>query len=225
MDQTQWLRQVEHSLLKAGLPTDYVARTSLELSDHVEACREAGAEATLLHEPSQRLAAQLVRSYRSRGVWRRIPPVLLLLLPLPIAVLMTFVYYQICWVVLVLLFQPDGGPGEIPMHVATTMWAFFYGGKLAIPLLSGLAAREIARRIARPWPWAAALFVLQCWAAALVATSLEIAPSDVDLTIALDCVWPHLLGTVQLLSGLAIAIFGGLIVTQLRFEQLRVTGE
>ncbi len=223
MDQTRWLRSVEHALLKSGLPAHYVSRSCLELADHVEACRDAGEAPALLQEPPSNLSAQLVKSYRRRGVWRRIPPVALLLLPFPIAVLMTLAYYELCWGMLVLLFQPNGSPSEIPLHVATTMWALFYGGKLATPLLSGLAARAITRRMARPWGWAAAIFTLQCWATALVVTTLKLAPTDVDLNIALDFVWPHTLETPQLLSGLAIALLGFWVVASLRFEQQRAT--
>ena len=219
MDQTRWLRSVEHSLLKSGLPAHYVSRSCLELADHVEACRDAGEAPALLQEPPSELSAQLAKSYRRRGVWRRIPPVTLLLLPFPIALLMTFVYYGLCWAVLALLFQPDGDPSEIPLHVVTTMWALFYSGKLAVPLLSGLAARAIARRMARPWGWAAAIFALQCWATALVITTLNLAPTDVDLRVTLEFVWPHLLEPTQLLSGLAIALLGTWVVTSLRFEQ------
>ncbi len=223
MDQTRWLRQVENRLLKAGLPARYVTRACLELSDHVETCREAGKEVSLLREPTRDLSTQLVRGYRRKGVWRRIPPALLLLLPLPIAVLIALAYYQVCYVVLVLLFDPFDCPGELPLQVATTMWAFFYGGKMAVPLLGGLAMREIARRMARPWGWAAAIFALQGWATALVVTSLELAPAEIDLNIDLNFVWPHLLGSVQLLSGLAIATLGFWVVTRLRYEQHRMT--
>ena len=219
MDQTRWLRSVEHALLKSGLPAHYVSRSCLELADHVEACRDAGEAPALLQEPPNDLSAQLAKSYRRRGVWRRIPPVALLLLPFPIALLMTLVYYQLCWAVLVLLFQTDDSPGELPLHVVTTMWALFYGGKLAVPLLSGLAARAIARRMARPWGWAAAIFTLQCWATALVVTTLKLSPADADLNVTLDFVWPHSLETTQQLSALAIALLGLWVVTSLRFEQ------
>jgi len=222
MSQAHWLRQVENLLLKAGLPASYVSRTCLELSDHVEACRDMGEEATLLRESPQNLSDQLVLSYRKRGVWRRIPPVVLLLLPLPIAVLMTMVYYQICYVVLQVLFDPFVGSGDLPMHVAITMWALFYGGKLAGPLFSGLVTREIARRMSRPWGWAAALFVLQCCATAVLCTSLELSPSTATLALDLECDWPHRLETAQLLSGLTIGIFGYWVVARLRFEQLRL---
>ena len=151
MDQTRWLRQVENSLLKAGLPVQYIERTCLELSDHVEACRDAGEEVTLLREPPHGLSNQLVRGYRRQGVWRRIPPVVLLLLPFPIAALTLLVYYQFCYVLLLVLFDSLEEMGELPLPVVITLWALFYGGKLAGPLLSGLAMRGIVRRMSRLW--------------------------------------------------------------------------
>ncbi len=221
MDQTRWLRHVEHSLLKSGLPARYVNRTCLELSDHVEACRDAGGEVTLLREQPKELSAQLVQGYRKQGLWRRIPPVLLLLLPFPIAALMILAYYQLCYVLLLLLFDPIEEMGELPLHVVVTLWAFFYGGKLAGPLLSGLAMRGITRRMSRPWGWAATLFVLQCFATILTKSSLELAHSTVELSIIVDSDLAHWMGTAQLLSGLALAVFGSCVVARMRVEQLR----
>ena len=227
MDKTHWIQHVKNSLLKSGLPSRYVTRTCLELSDHVEESRDSDGEVLLLEESPEILSEQLVRSFRKQGFWRRIPPVLLLLLPLPVAFLATAAYFGLSHIFLMWAFDLKSIHGEIPLHLIITMLVFFYLGRMAIPLLSGLVACVITRRMARPWGWAAAFFVLQCWASALIRTKLLIASSPIgpaskeELTISIHSLLPHL-EPAQLLSAIAIALLGVLVVPRLRAEQLQV---
>lgn len=232
MDKTAWIQCVKSSLLKAGLPIRYVTRTCLELSDHVEESNEesnvTGGEVLLLNESPQELSTQLVRSFRKQGFLRRIPPVLLLLLPLPLTILATGVYFGLSRAFFEAFINPEKGPEEFPLHVIITFWIVFYVGRVAVPLLSGLVACAITQRMSRPWGWAAAFFALQCWAAALLRTSMSVASSlaeaasEVSLTVSIESLWPHFMGSAQLLSGVAIALFGFLVVSRLRLEQLQV---
>jgi len=220
MHPADWLNQVERSLLKAGLPAKYVVRTRTELADHVEECRDAGDEIAILREPPVDLAKTIVHGYRSVGIWRRVPPIFLLILPLPITLLINFAYFFLCYFVLEVLFHPFEESKDLTLPVAMTMWALFYGGKLAAPVLSGLAVSTIAQRMARPWHWTALLFTLESMAIAATQTTMAISESTSELSI--DCGTDHVLQTTQVVSGLVIVGLGFFIVTRQRQEQLSV---
>lgn len=218
MQAIKWLNQAESTMLRAGLPRDYVVRTCSELNDHLQECQDDETSPALLNESPRELATSIVHSYRSSGIFRRIPPVLLLLLPLPITIALTLGYFAACYLALDFAFDCFDGNGALPLHVTATIWSLFYAGKVAGPLLSGLVAREIARRMARPWYWAAILFVLQCIAIAVTRPELIIASEGSSLSI--HCGSEQLLYASQFSIAGLLGLLGWYFVARERLRQL-----
>lgn len=220
MHKTQWLSQTEFALRRAGMPQDYVNRTCSELLDHVEECEANGQRAMLLEESPRDLAQEIVSSYRSKGLLRRIPPVVLLLLPLPFTVLMTIAYYAAGGVVLETIYGDLQAIEHLPLHVTTLIWVIFYSGKLAGPVLSGWLTLEIVRRMSRPWYWAAGMFLLQSFAIVFTKSDLQMALRQLSLSIGLGP--GHVPHASQIMLAAVVALVGLAVVSRQRQCQLGI---
>lgn len=214
---TEWLRQAKVSMLRAGLPSAYVTRTCLELSDHLEQSERDENSSTLLGESPKDVAKAIVHSYRSRGLLQRVHPLLLLLLPLPLTVLLTLAYYAGCYVVFGRLVGHFDTVDQLPLHAMMIVWSLFYSGKLAGPALSAWVTFQLTKRMARPWHWGAALFACQSLAIAITKPELVLAVENSSLAI--HCGSDFIFQTTQLLLTATIAMFGFLVVSKLRQQQ------
>lgn len=217
MHKTQWLSQTEFALRRAGMPQDYVNRTCSELSDHLAECEHDNRPAKLLEESPRDLAKAIVTSYRSRGLLRRVPPVLLLLLPLPLTVLMSIAYFVGWGIVLEATMGDLQQVEHLSLKTTMLIYAIFHSGKLAGPALSGWATLTICRRMARPWYWAASLFVLQSLAILATRPDMEFALRQVSLNVGIGAEhMPHL---SQVLLAAVVAMTGFVVVAKQRRQQ------
>ena len=141
MNRERWLDELTSQMFRAGLPTDYIARSCLELSDHVVESerhgkdKRCGAEdcAVLSAEPKE-LASQFISTFRASTWYGRLPSPVWFLAPVVVSLGVCLAFYCSILITLDAVFDA-ASPSDQPWNPGFMMW-FFYTGKLVTPVIA-----------------------------------------------------------------------------------------
>jgi hypothetical protein len=186
MDPQDWLKSVEIDLHRCGLPNDYVARTCDELADHAQECDRAGKIFAMLDQSPADFCTPLVRNYRRRTLFGRLPTVCCLMAPLILALAVPLTYFILAGLMLEGIFGSLSAAGDKTPFELFTIWTTFYVGILLVPLSSITLVNALSFRMVRSWRWSAAMFTLLFLGTMSVSTKLQIRAEEADLSLAVE---------------------------------------
>ena len=166
MDEKQWLSEVRSTLGSAGLPTDYVRRTILELSDHVAEQSELDPGHRMVDTSPHQLSGQLVTAFRSATWFRKLPNWFWFVAPIPISMVVCLTYYGLSVLLIILCCESFewrvlGNDNSTSVAAVALLTLVLCVGKLLTPLLAALAMIRGASRAGKPlWVRYGSLIVL-----------------------------------------------------------------
>ena len=181
-----WLNSVAQDLYRSGLPDDYVKRTCGELADHAEECVQAGKEFEILKQSPDDFCVPLVRNYRHRTIFGRLPPLCCLIAPLVLVLITPLAYYTLAGLLLEGSFVGTSLTRDTTPLKSMIIWATFYVGVVSVPLVSTAVVNVWVRQMARQWKWSAIMFALLFLGTASVSTTLRVVGDDTELSLVVN---------------------------------------